>query len=45
MAMVALIAALLLSVALVVVIRCHGNRDKIVCHKADQMVRDNIDHH
>lgn len=45
MATVALIAALLLSAGLVLVIRHHDNRDKIVCRKADQMVRDHIDHH
>jgi hypothetical protein len=45
MAMAVLIAALLLSAGLVLAIRHHGKRDKILCRKADQMVRDHFDHH
>jgi|EndMetStandDraft_9_1072997.scaffolds.fasta_scaffold5838858_1 hypothetical protein len=44
MATAALIAALLLIAVLVLAIRHRNNRDKIVCRKADQMVRDHIAH-
>lgn len=44
MAAAALIAAILFSVGLLLAIRHHGSRDKIVCRKADQIVRDHFDH-